>query len=190
MIKAGPSINIPSEKLRISFILLVVSVLLVMIGFYSGVRWASQELLSESRPDQLTVDLEQKRVQLEEWGNGFLHEFPDVPAVKATVDAYQELLSRVIDRNERLRQEGVSMKKRTKQLTQFAKEISEPIAERTRSTELHLELMRDNTDLKMKIDRYMHADWMLPLPIYLLGLSENEMSVLQDQLQASQHGNQ
>ena len=182
MIKAGPSINIPSEKLRISLILLVVSVLLVMIGFYFGVRWASQQLLSESRPDQLAVDLEQKRVQLEEWSNGFLHEFPDVPAVKATVDAYQELLSRVIDRNERLRQEGVSMKKRTEQLVQFAKEISEPMAERTRSAELHLELVRENADLKMKIDRYNHADWMFPLPIYLLGLDKKEMWALQEQL--------
>lgn len=182
MIKAGPSINIPSEKLRISLILLVVSVLLVVTGFYFGARWASQELLSESRPDQLAVDLEQKRVQLEEWGNGFLHEFPDVPAVKATVDAYQELLSRVIDRNERLRQEGISMKKRIKQLTQFAKETVGPITERTRSDEFHLELMRENTDLKMKIDRYMHADWMFPLPIYLLGLDKKEMRALQEQL--------
>lgn len=163
-------------------ILLIVLAMFIMIGFYFGVRWASQELLSESRPDQLTVDLEQKSVQLEEWGNGFLHQFPDVPAVKATVDGYQELLSRVIDRNERLRREGVSMKKRIKQLTQFAKEISEPIAERARSNELHLELMRENTDLKMKIDRYMHADWMFPLPIYLLGLNKKEMRKLQEQL--------
>ncbi len=182
MRKAGATINIPPKKLRVSLILLVVSLLPVAIGFYFGVRWTSQELLSESRPDQLTVDLEQKRAQLEKWGNGFIHEFPDVPSVKATVDAYQELLSRVIDRNERLRQEGVSMKKRIKQLTQFAKEIVGPITERTRSDELHLELMRENTDLKMKIDRYMHADWMFPLPIYLLGLNKKEMRALQEQL--------
>ena len=171
--------KISSNKL---VIVLIVLAMFTMIGFYFGVRWASQELLSESRPDQLTVDLEQKSVQLEEWGNGFHHQFPDVPAVKATVDAYQELLSRVIDRNERLRREGVSMKKRIKQLTRFAKEISEPIAERARSNELHLELMRENTDLKMKIDRYMHADWMFPLPIYLLGLNKKEMRTLQEQL--------
>ena len=105
-------------------------------------------------------------------------------AVEATVESYHEILSRVADRNERLRQEGVSRKKREKELTQFAKEIWGPIAERTRSTELHLELMHKDTDLKMKIDRYMHADWMFPIPIYLLGLDKKEMRALQEQLQA------
>ena len=123
-------------------------------------------------------------MQLEEWSDDFLNEFPDVSAIKATVESYQEILSRVTDRNEKLRQEGVSKKNRVKQLTQFAKEISEPIAERTRSTELHLELMHKNADLKMQIDRYMHTDWMLPLPIYLSGLNKKEMRVLQEQLQA------
>ena len=176
--------KILSNKLVIGFIVLIVLAMFTMIGFYFGVRWASQDVLGFDRqPDKLTVDLEQKRVQLQEWGNGFLNEFPDVQAVKATVESYREILSQVIDRNEQLRQKGMSAKGRIKQLTQFAKEISEPIAERTRSAELHLELMHENSELKGKIDRYMHADWILPLPIYLLGLNENQMSALQEQLQ-------
>ncbi len=177
--------DILSNKLRTGLILSAVLVVLIMIGFFVGSRWAAQELLRlDSKPDKLTVDLEQKKVQLQEWGNGFLNEFPDVQAVKATVESYHEILSRVADRNERLRQEGVSRKKREKELTQFAKEIWGPIAEHTRSTELHLELMHKDTDLKMKIDHYMHADWMFPIPIYLLGLDKKEMRALQEQLQA------
>ncbi len=169
--------DILSTKPRMRLIVSVLVVMLITAGFYFGTRWTTQE-------DQLEADLAQKKVQLEEWSEDFLNEFPDVPAVKATVESYQEILTQVIERNEKLRQEGVSRKKRIKQLTRYAKEISEPIAERTRSTELHLELMHKNTDLKMKIDRYMHADWMLPLPIYLLGLNKKEMGVLQEQLQA------
>ena len=177
--------DILSNKLKTGLIVSAVLVVLIMIGFFVGSRWASQELLRlDSKPDKLTADLERKRVQLEDWGNGFLNEFPDVQAVKATVESYQEILSQVTDRNEQLRQEGVSRKKREKELTQFAKEIWEPIAERTRSTELHLELMHKDTDLKMEIDRYMHADWMFPLPIYLLGLDKKEMRALEEQLQA------
>ena len=179
------------NKLVIGLIVFAVLVVFIMIGFYFGIRWSSQDLLGvDSKSDRLTAELEQKRDELEEWGNDFLNEFPDVPAVKATVESYREILSRVIARNERLRQEGVSMKKRVKQLTQFGKEITPSIAQRMRSTELHLELMRKNSDLKQKIDRYMHADWMLPLPISLLGLNKKEMRALQEQLQTSQHGHQ
>ena len=165
-----------SAKPRVGLIVLVVVVVLITTGYYFGMRWTVQE-------NQLEADLAQKKVQLEEWSDDFLNEFPDVPAVKATVESYQEILTQVIERNERLRQEGVSRKKRIKQLTRFAKEISEPIAERTRSTELHLELMHENSELKEKIDHYVHADWMLPLPIYLLGLNKKEMQALQEQLQ-------
>lgn len=164
-----------STKPRIRLIALVLVVMFITAGFYFGMRWASQE-------NQLETDLAQKKVQLEEWSDNFLNEFPDVPAVKATVESYQEILTQVIERNEKLRQEGMSRKKRIKQLTQFAEEISETVAER--STALHVELMHKNTDLKMKIDRYVHADWMLPLPIYLLGLDKKEMRALQEQLQA------
>ena len=86
------------------------------------------------------------------------------------VEVYQEILSEVIARNEELRQEGMSTRRRIKHLTQFAKEISGPIAERTRSTELQLKLMRENKALKEKIDRYTHTNVILPLPLYLLGL--------------------
>ena len=65
--------NILSNKLVIGLIVLTVLVVIVMIGFYFGIRWASQDLLEfDSEPDQLTADLEQKRVQLEEWSNDFL----------------------------------------------------------------------------------------------------------------------
>lgn len=169
--------DILSTKPRMRLIVSVLVLMLITAGFYFGTRSTTQE-------DQLEADLAQKKGQLEEWSEDFLNEFPDVPAVKATVESYQEILTQVIERNEKLRQEGASRKKRIKQLTQYAKEISEPIAASTRSTELHLELMHKDTDLKMKIDRYMHADWMFPLPIYLLGLNKKEMRALQEQLQA------
>ena len=109
--------NILSNKLVIGLIVLTVLVVIVMIGFYFGIRWASQDLLEfDSEPDQLTADLEQKRVQLEEWSNDFLSQFPDVPAVKAMVEVYQEILSEVIARNEELRQEGMSTRRRIKHL--------------------------------------------------------------------------
>ena len=183
--------KILSNKLMTGLIVLIVLALFTMIGFYFGIRWASQDVLGfDSQPDRLTADLEQKRGQLEEWGNDFLNQFPDVPAVKATVEGYQEILSEVTARNEQLRQEGVPTRRRIKHLTQFAEEISGSIAEQTRSTELHLELMHKNSELKKKIDRYVHADWMLPLPIYLLGLNENEMAALQEQLGSTQHEHQ
>ena len=183
--------DILSNKLRIGLIVLVVLVALIMIGFYFGIRWAArdQSVLNDSR-DKLTADLEQKRMELEAWSKDLLNRFPDVLAVQATVKDYREILNRVIARNERLRQEGVSMKKRVKQLTQFGREISPSIAQRTRSAELHLELIRENNELKEKIDRYMHKYVMLPVPIYLFGLNKEEMQVLQEQLHASQQGYQ
>ena len=181
--------GILSNKLVIGLIVLAVLVGFILIGFYFGIRWVSQDqIVLDGAPDQLTADLEQKREKLEEWANDFLNEFPDVLAVKATVESYQEILSRVIARNERLRREGVSMKKRVKQLTQFGKEITLSIAQRTRSTELHLELMRENSDLKQKIDRYTHTNVILPLPLYLLGANERELETLQKILEKSQHG--
>ena len=180
-----------SNKLTIGLIVLVVLVVLVMTGFYFGTRWAArdQSVLNGGR-DKLTADLEQKRVELEAWSKDLLNQFPDVPAVQATVEGYREILNRVIARNKRLRQEGLSMKKRVKKLTQFGKEISPSIAQRTRSAELHLKLMRENGELKEKIDRYMHKYVMLPVPIYLYGLNKAEMQTLQEQLQASQQGHQ
>ncbi len=181
--------DILSNKLVIGLIVLTVLVVIVMIGFYFGIRWASQDLLEfDSEPDQLTADLEQKRVQLEEWSNDFLSQFPDVPAAKAMVEVYQEILSEVIARNEELRQASMPAGKRIKQLTQFAKEISGPIAERTRSTEFQLKLMRENRALKEKIDRYTHTNVILPLPLYLLGANKRELETLQKILEESQHG--
>ena len=181
--------KILSNKLVIGLIALIVLGVFTMIGFYFGIRWASQDLLGlDSQPDRLTVDLEQQRVQLAEWSNDFLNEFPDVPAAKAMVEVYQEILSEVIARNEELRQKGRSTAKRIKHLTQFAEEISGPIAERTRSTELQLKLMRENSALKEKIDRYMHRNVILPLPLYLLGANKKELETLQKILEESQHG--
>ena len=183
--------KILSNQLRIGLIAFVVLIALIMTGFYFGIRWAArdQSVLNGGR-DKLTADLEQKRVELEAWSNDLLKQFPDVPAVQATVEGYREILNRVIARNKRLRQEGLSMKKRVKKLTQFGREISPSIAQRTRSAELHLELMCENSELKEKIDRYMHKYVMLPVPIYLFGLNKEEMQMLQDQLQASQQGHQ
>jgi len=178
-----------SNKLVIGSIVLIVLAVFTLVGFYFGIRWASQDVsVLNDGPDQLTVDLEQQRVQLEKWSDDFLNQFPDVPAAKAMVEVYQEILSEVIARNEKLRQEGMSTRRRIKHLTQFAKEISGPIAERTRSTELQLELMRENSALKEKIDRYTHRNVILPLPLYLLGANEKELETLQKILEESRHG--
>ena len=181
--------GILSNKLVIGLIVLVVLTVFIMLGFYFGVRWASQDVSElNDGPDQLTVDLEQTRIRLKDWSKDFLSQFPDVPAVKAMVEVYQEILSEVIARNEELRQASMPARKRIKQLTQFAKEISGPIAERTRSTELQLKLMRENRALKEKIDRYTHTNVILPLPLYLLGANKRELETLQKILEESQHG--
>ena len=178
--------GILSNKLVIRLIVLIVLVMLILIGFYFGVRWTSQDVFNGG-PDQLTVDLEQTRIRLKDWSDDFLNQFPDVPAAKAMVEVYQEILSGVIARNEELRQEGMSTRRRIKHLTQFAKEISGPIAERTRSTELQLKLMRENSALKEKIDRYTHTHVILPLPLYLLGANKRELETLKKMLEESQH---
>ncbi len=180
--------KILSNKLVIGLIVLIVLAVFILIGFYFGIRWASQDVsVINGGPDQLTVDLEQTRIELKDWSEDFLDQFPGVPAVKAMVEVYQEILSEVIARNEELRQKGMSTTKRIKHLTQFAEEISGPIAERTRSTELQLKLMRENSALKEKIDRYMHTNLMLPVPLYLLGLNERDLETLQKQFEASKN---
>ena len=180
--------KILSNKLVIGLIVLIVLAAFILIGFYFGIRWASQDVsVINGEPDQLTVDLEQTRIQLKDWSEDFLDQFPDVPAVKATVENHQEILREVTAQNEQLRQKGMSTGRRVKHLTQFAEEISGPIAERTRFSALHLELMRDNKGLKEKIDRYMHTNLMLPVPLYLLGLNERDLETLQKQFEASKN---
>ena len=177
--------KILSNRLVIVWIVLVV---FIMVCLYFGKDWSSQDLpVFDGEPDQLTADLEQTRVRLKNWSDDFLNQFPDVPAAQAMVEVYQEILSGVIARNEELRQEGMSTKKRIKQLTQFAREISGPIAERTHSTELQLKLIRENSALKERIDRYTHTNVILPLPIYLLGANKRELETLQKILEESQH---
>ena len=69
--------GILSNKLVIGLIALAVLVMLILIGFYCGVRWTSQDQsVLDGASDQLTADLEQTRVQLEAWSNDFLNEFP------------------------------------------------------------------------------------------------------------------
>jgi flagellar basal body-associated protein FliL len=180
--------GILSNKLVIGLIVLVVLTVFIMLGFYFGVRWASQDVSElNDGPDQLTVDLEQTRIRLKDWSKDFLNQFPDVPAVKATVENHREILREVTARNEELRQKGLSTRRRIKQLTQLAEEISGPIAERTRFSALHLELMRENKALKEKIDRYMHTNLMLPVPLYLLGLNKMDLEILQKEFEASQN---
>ena len=177
------------KKMVIRLIVLVVLTVFIMVGFYFGVRWTSQDVsVLNDGPDQLTVDLEQTRIRLKDWSEDFLNEFPDVPAAQAMVEVYQEILNGVIVRNEELRQDGMSTRRRIKHLTQFAKEISGPIAERTRSTELQLKLMRENSTLKEKIDRYTHTNVILPLPLYLLGATKRELEMLEKILEESQRG--
>ena len=130
--------------------------------------------------DRVTVDLEEARLQLKAWGDDLLNQFPDVPAVEATVEGIQEVLSQVTDRNQQLKEEGVPIEARIKQLANFAEKISADIAKRRHTNELHLQLLRENTELKLKIDRYMHSkEVALLIPPYLLGLSEEEVHALQ-----------
>ena len=48
--------------------------------------------------------------------------------------------------------------------------------------------MRENSALKEKIDRYMHTNVMLPVPLYLLGLNKKDLQALQKQLEVLEHG--
>ena len=57
--------------------------------------------------DQITADLEKARVRLNEWCDNLLIQFPDVVAVKASVEGFQEVLTRVTARNQQLKEEGV-----------------------------------------------------------------------------------
>jgi hypothetical protein len=129
-------------------------------------------------PDKVAADLEQMQGRLKDWSDDLLNQFPNVPALEATVESYQETLDQVIARNEQLKRSGVPMRERINRLTQFGKEIGNSIATEKRMAELHLELLRENTELKVEIDRYMHQHVMLPLPHYLLGLSEEEYQSL------------
>ena len=123
--------------------------------------------------DPISADLQQKRVQMQAWAVDFLNRFPDVPAVEALVDSYQDLLDRVIDRNAELQEKGYSKKDRVKQLTRFAENVVLDIEERTHSGALHMQLMRENPKLKTAIDRYTHTNEMLPLPSYLFRVGIN-----------------
>lgn len=129
--------------------------------------------------DQITADLEQTRLQLKAWGDDYLKQFPDVPAVEASVEVFQELLSQVTARNQQLKEEGVPIEVRIKRLADFAEEISGDIVKRKRINELHFQLLREDTELKLKIDRYLHHKVFLPLPPYLLGLNEEQLQTLQ-----------
>jgi hypothetical protein len=67
---------------------------------------ADSPVLSDEA-DRVTAELEQTRLQLKAWGDDYLKQFPDVPAVEATVEDLQELLRRVTDQNQQLKEEGV-----------------------------------------------------------------------------------
>ena len=132
----------------------------------------------DSVTDKVTADLEQMQVELKDWSDNLLNQFPNVPALEATVEAYQETLNQVIARNEQLKQAGVPIRERIKRLTQFGEERGNSIATEKRVAELHLELLHEKTELKVEIDQYMHQHVMLPLPYYLLGLSEEQYQSL------------
>ena len=128
---------------------------------------------SNTTSDPISADLQQRRVEMQAWTVDILNRFPDVPAVKALVDSYQELLDRVIDRDAELQEKGYSRNARVKQLTRFAENIVLDIEERTRSGALQMQLMRENPKLKIEIDRYTHANEMFPLPLYLIRIGIN-----------------
>ncbi len=123
--------------------------------------------------DPISVDLQQKKLEMQAWSVDFLNRFPDVPAAEALVDSYRELLDRVIDRNAELQEKGYSKKARVEQLTRFAENIVLDIEERTHSGALHMQLMRENPKLKTAIDRYTHTNEMFPLPLYLFRVGIN-----------------
>ena len=140
---------------------------------------SAESSVLRGKVDRVTADLEKTRVRLNEWCDNLLNQFPDVPAVKATVEGFQELLRRVTARNQQLKEKGVPMEARIKQLANFAEKTSGDIVKRRRTNELHLQLLRENTELKLKIDRYLHHRTFLPLPPYLLGLNEEQLQSLQ-----------
>ena len=145
----------------------------------SDVASADSPVLS-GEVDRVTADLEEARLDLKAWGDDVLNQFPDVPAVEATVEGIQEVLSRVTARNQQLKEEGVPIEARIKQLANFAEKTSADIVKRRRTKKLHFQLLRENTELKLKIDRYMDSkEGVLLIPHYLLGLSEEEVHALQ-----------
>lgn len=133
----------------------------------------------DGEADRVTADLEQTRLELKAWGDDFLNQFPDIPAVEASVGGFQELVRRVTARNQQLMEEGVPIEARIKQLAKFAEKTSGDIVKRRRTNELHFQLLREDTELKLKIDRYLHHKVFLPLPPYLLGLNEKQLKSLE-----------
>lgn len=122
--------------------------------------------------DSITVDLVQAQMELKAWGAALLKQFPDAPVApvaKAVSDSFQEMIRLVIIENERLRQKGIPTKARQKQLAQFVEERLVDIVRQTRSDKLAMDLLREHTELKLKLDDYMHEN-IPPLPAYLFGL--------------------
>lgn len=129
--------------------------------------FANSEIPPISASDQIAADLRQKKIALQSWSADFLEQFPDVPAATALVDAYQDLSDRVIDYNDQLQEKGYPEKARIRLLIAFVERIILDIEKRTNSGALHNQLMRENPKLKIAIDRYTHANEMLPIPLYL-----------------------
>ena len=124
--------------------------------------------------DQITADLEEASVRMNEWCDNLLNQFPDVAAVKASVEGFQEVLRQVTARNQQLKEEGVPIEARKRQLARFAEEIAKDSAMQTRIDELHMQWMREDTESKLKFDRYINHNMVLPLPPYLIGMTEEQ----------------
>ena len=133
---------------------------------------SSTPLASEGETDLITVDLAQAQMELRDWCDVFLKQFPDGPVAlvaKAVSDTYQEMMHLIIVENERLQQKGVPTKARQKQLHQFAEKTVRDVAKQNRSEELGMELLREHTEWSVKINDYLHKN-LPPFPAYLLGL--------------------
>lgn len=132
-------------------------------------------LASEGETDLITVDLAQAQMELRDWCDVFLKQFPDAPVApvaKAVSDTYQEMIHLIIVENERLRQRGVPTKVRQKQLHQFAEKTVQDVAKQNRSEELGMKLLRDHTKWSVKLNDYLHKN-LPPFPAYLFGLEGN-----------------
>lgn len=130
---------------------------------------------NNSETDLITVDLAQAQMELRDWCDALLKQFPDAPVApvaKALSDTYQEMIRLVIVENER-RQRWVPTKVRQKQLSRFAEKVAIDIAKQTRVTELGMQLLREHRELSVEMSDYLHEN-LPPFPAYLLGLEGNQ----------------
>lgn len=115
----------------------------------------------------ISVDLEQKQVELDKWATDFKAQFPSLSYPQAVADNYQQLLDRVSDRYQQLQNLGFSEDACKKRLVSLAEAIAPSLMEENKT--LYINMMRESIPLSIEVNRYLHTNELLPLPNYLLG---------------------